>query len=60
MAIKDKLMDAMAERIKRARVDLAIGWHNPDIMEEIAQLNTAIKLIVNFEKKLLSELDDID
>jgi hypothetical protein len=29
-------------------------------MEEIAQLNTAIKLIVNFENKLLSELDDID
>jgi len=60
MAIKEKLMDAMAARIKRARVDLAIGWHNPDIMEEIAQLNTAIKLIVNFENKLISELDDID
>lgn len=60
MAFKEKLMDAMAERIKRARADLSVGWHNPEIMEEIAHLSAAIKLLVNFEKKLISELDDID
>jgi len=57
---KTVLMNAMAWRLKQARDNLSIGWHNPELMEEIEFIHGALKLITNFETKLVSELDDVD
>lgn len=54
--MKNVLMFAMSSRIKMARDNLNLGWHDP----ELACLHGALKLIENFEAKLKSELDDID
>lgn len=57
---KTVLMDAMAWRLAQARDNLSIGWHNPELMEEIECIHGALKLVSSFEMKLLSELEDVD
>lgn len=57
---KTVLMNAMDSLLKRARNNLSIGWFNPELMEEIEFINGALKLVTNFETKLMSEIEDID
>ena len=57
---KTLLMNTMDAKIKQVHRDLAKGWHNPEMMEEIGFLLDVIKLVTRSERRLLSELDDID
>jgi len=57
---KTVLMDVMASKLREARNNLSVGWHNPELMEEIQFIHNALNLVTNFESKLLSELEDID
>jgi len=58
--MKNLIMIAMSQRINKVRDNLSIGWHNPELMEDLECLQSALRLITNFEAKLKSELDDID
>lgn len=53
-------MDAMQYNITMARSHLAIGWHNPEIMEKIDLLYRVLKEVETFEHKLLLDNTDID
>jgi hypothetical protein len=53
-------MNAIQQNIKLARSHLAIGWHNPDIMEKIEILYRALKNIEKYEHKLIMDNMDID
>ncbi len=57
---KTLIMYAMGSKLKQVRSDLTNGYHNPILMEEIGHLNDVIELVISFEHRLLSELDDID
>lgn len=60
MANKTAIMTAMDYNIKMARSHLAIGWHNPDIMEKIELLYRALKEVQKYEHKLIMDNMDID
>ena len=53
-------MTAMDYNIKMARSHLAIGWHNPEVMEKIEILYSALKEVQKYEHKLLMDNMDID
>ena len=57
---KKAIMDAIQYNITMARSHLAIGWHNPDIMEKIEILYRALYQVNKFEQKLLLDNMDID
>lgn len=57
---KTALMNAMQYNITMARSHLAIGWHNPEVMEKIEVLYRALYQVNKFEQKLLMDNMDID
>jgi hypothetical protein len=57
---KTAIMDAMQRKIKEARADLSIGWHNPEVMEQIDALYRVLKHVEKFEDKLFLDNMDID
>lgn len=57
---KTVLMDAMQCKIKEARSNLSIGWHNPEVMEQIDQLYKVLKDVEKFERALITDNMDID
>lgn len=60
MSYKDNLEKTVRAKIRQARLDLSIGWHNPELLDEIHKLMSLIKLVQNFETKLMSDNFDID
>ncbi len=57
MKSADIVRHAMQSEIKRARKLLCQGMHDPTVMETLDTLSKSLKLVTNFEMKLLSELD---
>ncbi|BAT22264.1 hypothetical protein AR679_gp238 [Yellowstone lake phycodnavirus 1] len=57
---KKAIMNAIQQNIKLARSHLAIGWHNPEVMEKIEILYRALYQVNKFEQKLLMDNMDID
>jgi hypothetical protein len=60
MNLKESLTNAAQAKIRQARLDLSIGWHNPELLEEIDHIMSAIKILRNFETKLIMGNLDID
>jgi hypothetical protein len=57
MKSADIVRNAMQSEITRARKLLRQGLHDPTVMETLETLSKSLKLVTNFEMKLLSELD---
>ena len=57
MKSTDIVRHAMKSEIERARKLLRQGLHDPTAMETLETLSKSLKLVTNFEMKLLSELD---
>ena len=57
---KTALMDTMQLKINEARANLSIGWHNPDVMEDIEHLYKTLKCVEKFELNLYLDNMDID
>jgi len=47
----------MTSEIKRARQLLSQGLHDPTTMETLEALNQSLKIVTNFETKLIDDLD---
>ena len=57
MKSADIVRHAMHSEITRARKLLRQGLHDPTVMETLETLSKSLKLVTNFEMKLLAELD---
>lgn len=57
MKASETIKNAMAYEIKRARQLLSQGLHDPTTMETLEALSQSLKLVTNFEMKLLTDLD---
>lgn len=60
MLTRTTLCEIQAKKIARARTALRNGYHNPVLMEEIAQINEILYIVVDFENKIIADNMDID
>jgi hypothetical protein len=54
------LCDIQAAKLRTARAALVNGMHDPKLMEQIAQINDILRIVVAFEAKLFHDNMDID
>jgi len=57
MKCSETIRNAMTSEIKRARQLLSQGLHDPTVMETLEALNQSLKIVTNFETKLIDDLD---
>jgi len=60
MLTRAALCDIQAAKLRRAREALVNGMHDPVLMEQIAHINHILRVVVEFENKILHDNMDID